>query len=63
MTIHAGETGIARTVSGTDMTREFQLVHNAFGYDSGFDKQIYKNSVKGAFADETVKRWLLTLLE
>lgn len=52
-----------RTVSGTDMTHEFEIVHEAFDYSDRFDKQVYRNSVQGAFADDATKAWLLTLLE
>lgn len=52
-----------RTVSDTNMTNEFSIVQEAFDLGRAFDEALYRNSVKGAFADDNVKNWLLTLLE
>jgi adenosine deaminase len=52
-----------RTVSGTTMTKECQLVKSEFNMGEEDYRQIYVNSVEASFADKEIKEWCLFRLE
>ena len=47
-----------RTVSNTDMTREFELLREHLNWDFAAFEKVYHNAIEGAFCDESTKKWL-----
>jgi adenosine deaminase len=47
-----------RTVSDTSMSKEFQILRDIFAWDNQDFADIYRDSIKAAFADKEVKKWL-----
>lgn len=47
-----------RTVSGTDLTGEFEILEREFGFDFEDYKKVYLTSVEAAFVDEKEKKRL-----
>lgn len=48
-----------RTVSQTNMSQEYALLSNAFGWDLVTFKRIFETSVEASFSDMETKEWLL----
>lgn len=51
-----------RTVSSTNMSKEFSLMKDAFKWENSIERKIYLNSIEASFADDDTKKWLETFI-